>query len=127
MSTRPQPPIPPDSEGRYSQSEIRTLFTGTDIWMLLGRLQEAVQTLQTTTESHGERIQQVTRQADETKFASSILEKAVALHGERLRRLDKIAFVGEIVGALVAAGILVPLLTYIVTFLVHYFSAHFSN
>jgi hypothetical protein len=87
-------------------------------------MEHAVEVLERMTNSQGEKIQQVTRQADETKFAFSILDKAVALHGDRLRRLDKLAFIGEIVGGIVAAGILVPLLTYLVTYLVHYFSAH---
>src|SRR6266403_1634874 len=125
--------LPPENQGPVlapgpiTPSDVRTLFTAVDIYRSLGTLEKAVDILESTTKSNVEKIHQVTRQADETKFAFSILDKAVALHGDRLRRLDKVAFVGEIAGAIVAAGIFVPLLTYLVTYLVHYFSAHFPK
>src|SRR6266481_9511143 len=98
MSTRPQPPIPPGDErpdfgpaGPLSTTDIQTLHTSLDVIRALGRMEHAVEVLERTTNAHGEKIHQVTRQADETKFAFSILDKAVALHGDRLRRLDKVA------------------------------------
>jgi hypothetical protein len=105
---------PPLGPGPYPTSDIHKLFTAVDIHRNLGKLEKAVESLEGVVKSHGERIQQVTRQTDETKFAQAIVDRAVAIHGDRLRRLDKIAFVVELVGTIVAAGILVPLLTYLV-------------
>src|SRR5260221_14719346 len=108
MSTRPQPPIPPEGEGPplapYSPSAIRTLFTGTDIWWNLGRLDEAVKTLQITTKSHGEKLQETIRQVDRVDYAQSVVRDAMALQGDRIRALEKISHFAQFVAALMIGG-----------------------
>jgi hypothetical protein len=116
--------VPPGAEGPgfgpgpFSASDIRTVFTAIDIHTNLGRLEQAVKSLESVTKSHCERIYQVTRQADETKFAQAILERAVALQGDKLHRLENedihhlknVIFVIEVIAIAVASsGILLEI------------------
>jgi hypothetical protein len=61
----------------------------------------------------------VSRQADEGKFSLSILEGAVAAHGERLRGLDNLVYAAKVIAGAIAA-ILVTLLVPILTYLYHH-------
>ena len=109
--------------GPISASDIRTLYTVIDIQRTLGGMEHAIRSLENTSNSHAEKLQQIGRQTDRSEFALLILEKATALHGERIQRLDKVVFVAEVIAAgLVTAGVLVPLITYIVHRLAPFFS-----
>jgi hypothetical protein len=125
MPSRPQPSSdnePPEGEGLplapgpYSPSDIRTLFTGADIWRNLGRLDEAVKTLQTTTNSHGEKIQQLIQKTDQTAFAVPGMEKAIARHENDLNQIGKIAHTAKTLGNIalsVASGAGIAILIYL--------------
>ena len=99
-----------------STTNIQTVFTATDIWKILGGLEQSVHSLKANTALHEEKIQQVTRQADETKFSLSILDRAVAIHADRLRGLDNFVYAAKIIASAIAAlivALLVPLITYL--------------
>jgi hypothetical protein len=116
MSSRPSPEgLPPRDErsyGPYSQEEIRSLFTASQIFKTLVKVELEVEDLEKSRESDDSRIRQAVRQLDESRFSLAILEGAVARHGERLRKLDNIVFAVKIIGGAIAA-ILVPFITYL--------------
>jgi hypothetical protein len=125
MPSRPQPSpdnVLPEGEGLplapgpYLPSDIRTLFTGADIWRTLGRLEQAAETLQTTTKSHDEKIQLLIQKTDQTAFAVPVMENAIARHEKDLNQLGKIAHTAKTLGYIAlsfASGIGVVILIYL--------------
>jgi hypothetical protein len=117
MSTRPQQPIPPEGErpgfgpqGPLSTTDIQTLNTGLDVIRALGRMEHAVEALERTTNSHGEKIQQIIRQTDRTEFTVGLLDREHVIQAERLKHLDRVVFVIEVIGIVLAgSGILLAL------------------
>jgi len=105
----------PLAPGPYSPSDMRTLFTGADIWRTLGRLEEAIETLQTTTKSHDEKIQLLIQKTDRTAFAVPVMENAIARHDKDLNQLGKIAHTAKTFGYIaltLISGIGVGILIY---------------
>lgn len=125
MPSRPQPSpdsVPPEGEslplapGPYSPSDIRTLFTGADIWRNLGRLDEAVEALKTTAKSHEERLQQLIQKTNQTAFAIPGMEKAIARHENDLNQIGKIAHTAKTFGNIalaLASGAGIAILIYL--------------
>lgn len=112
MLTRSQPlpqSVPPDSEGSVlapgpvSPSDIRSLHIVLDIQKSIGRVEHTVESLEYTSKSHGEKLQEIIRQADRTEDAQLVFRESMALHGDRIRTLERIARLGEF---LVGVGIL---------------------
>jgi hypothetical protein len=121
MSTRPQPPIPPEGErlglgpqSPLSTTDIQTLSTGLDVIRALGRMEYAVEVLERTTNSHGEKIQQIIRQTDRTEFTVGLLDREHVIQAEKLKHLDRVVFVIEVIGIVLAgSGILLALARYL--------------
>jgi hypothetical protein len=124
MSTPPQPslPLPTGSEappfapGPITPSDVRTLFTAVDIYRSLGRLEKAVDILETTTKSNVERIQQLIQKTDQTAFAVPGMEKAIARHENDLNQIGRIAHTAKTVGNIalgLASGAGIAILIYL--------------
>ena len=129
MPIRPQPSVPesvpPEGEGPVfgpgpiSASDIRTLYTVLDIKKTLGGMEHAVEVLESTTKSHGEKLNEI----DRIQYALSILEHSNVLHGQNLDQLGKDVYAGKILGGIiVAAGGLTALVIYVVHRLAPFFA-----
>ena len=104
--------------GPLSASDVRTLFTAVDIHRTLGRLEHAVEVLETTTKSHGEKVQQLIQKTDKTDFALPIIENAITRHGEELIQLGKEVHTAKTLGnialsIIAGGGILLAVLIYL--------------
>ena len=104
MSTDPQP-ILTGGEAPFAPSDIRNLSTTIDIFRTLGGLEKAVGVLEATTESHTEKIEQLTQWV----FAIPNLEKTVAQntkdlnevgrrHDKDIKELEKVAHTASTLG-----------------------------
>jgi hypothetical protein len=122
MSTLPQPPIPPASEGPafgpgpYSAGEIRILNLLLDIKEKLGGTGQATKILWDTSKTHDERLLEVIREADKTASALPVMQNTIARHDNDLNQLGRIAHTAKTLGyiALTLAGIIgAALLTYL--------------
>ena len=118
MPTRPQPLIPENlpsereafGPGPISTSEIRAVNTVVDIQRTLGRLEHAVEGLESATKSHAEKIQQIVRQSDRSEFSLGLLDREHVIQAEKLKHLDRVVFVIEVIGIVLAgSGILLAL------------------
>src|SRR5450759_4703837 len=125
MPIQPQPlpeATPPEREGAafgpgpFSASDVRTLFTAIDIYRTIGRLEHAVEGLESATRSHGEKIQQLIQKTDQTAFAVPVMENAIARHEKDLNQLGKIAHTAKTFGNIaltLTSGIGVAILIYL--------------
>ena len=82
-------------------------------------MEHAIKSLENTTNSHAEKLQQIVRQIDKTDFISSILETKTALHVQKIQRLEKEVFVAEV---FVVGGGLTGLAIYVLHRLSPFFS-----
>jgi hypothetical protein len=107
MPIQPQPlpeATPPEREGAafgpgpFSASDVRTLFTAIDIYRTIGRLEHAVESLESATKSHAEKLQQLIQKTDQTAFAVPVMENAIARHEKDLNQLGKIAHTAKTLG-----------------------------
>jgi hypothetical protein len=126
MATRPQPSpdnVPQESggpalaPGPLTPSDMRTVFTAVDIYRSLGRLEKAVDILESTTKSNVETIQQLTQKTDQTAFAVPVIQNTIARHDKDLNELGRIAHTAKTLGyialTLAASGIGVAILIYL--------------
>jgi hypothetical protein len=68
-------------------------------------MEKAVEVLERTTNSHGEKLQETIRQVDKMDVAQSIVREGIVLQGDRIRKLEKVSHYAEFVGlALLAVG-----------------------
>jgi hypothetical protein len=125
MPSRSQPApesLPPESEGPplapgpITPSDMRTVFTSVDIYRSLGRLEKAVDILETTTKSNVEKIQQLIHKTDQTAFALPVMENTIARHEKDLNQLGKIAHTAKTLGNIalsIASGAGIAILIYL--------------
>jgi hypothetical protein len=119
MST--QPPIPPEDKrpdfgpkGPLSTTDILTLQTGLDVIRSIVRMEHTVEVLERTTNAHGEKIQQLVRQSDRSEFSLGLLDREHVIQAEKLKHLDRVVFVIEVIGIVLAgSGILLALARYL--------------
>jgi hypothetical protein len=99
-------------------SDVRTLFTAVDIDRSLGRLEHAVEVLETATKSNGEKIRQLIQKTDQTDFTLPIIENAIARHGTELIQLGKDVHTAKTLGnialsIIAGGGILLAVFAYL--------------
>ena len=79
-------------------------------------MDEAVKTLQTTTQSHEERIQQLIQKTDQTAFAIQGMEKVITRYENDLNQIGKIAHTAKTFGNIalaLASGAGIAILIYL--------------
>ena len=106
--------------GPISPSDIRALYMVLDIQRALGGVERAVKALESTTKTHGEKLEHV----DKMQSALSILERSNVFHGQRLVELEKEFYAGKIIGGILVAG---AGLTALAIFLIHRLLPLFSK
>ena len=112
----------PLAPGPITPSDVRTLFTAVDIYKTIGRLEHAVETLESAKDSFGEKQAQIVQKVDKVEYILSNLQRANVSQGERLGHLEKEFYAGKVLGGIiVAGGILLALAIYLVQRLTPFF------